>query len=200
LYDPTDIIEYIVQVDKQCLRQMKATNRLLAPFGLQFDRAPDEIFGDIAHELSTIATCRMVNTIRLVRAQYCAIAIGYLDRVLDSLQGNRAGRDAWIDLRKAFETAIKFEGNLILATVPFYVTPGDAPLSPNGVYPLVWPLALFGVVQQVTPAQKAYAKEALIQIGTRADAPSATRLAYTLFRPGARLPPDVHLLHCIYQS
>jgi hypothetical protein len=201
LYSSEDIIEYVVELDKQAFRSRAEVNDLLAPIGLHFDRPPSKLFEETAHERSGVAACRIVNTNRLVRIMYCTVANRHIRSLLDprtaDMPENQAATTALRDLLDVFERAIRSEADLILASIPFYLDPTAAGegLSLTSVFPLVWPLSMLGTVPAVTPAQQAIAKEALFQIGVRAKAPIATKMANTLFHPGARLPEDAHLLH-----
>jgi hypothetical protein len=143
--------------------------------------------------------CSFVNTVHMQRIFYCRIADLQLDAVLTSprVQANRGTRDAWIRFREKVDEITRSETELLLASLPFYITPG--PLIAKIVSQFVWPLSTIGTSRQVTSGQLNRAREALLEIGRRAMIPIATKLANAQFHPNAELSKEAHMLHLAWQ-
>jgi hypothetical protein len=179
------------------MRQRREANRLLTPFGLDFDRPPAKSFRHIAHRYSSISLCRNVNTIHMMRLCCCDLAYKQINILLESptVKDNDAARDGWISFQRTLEDISRAEADLILASLPFYIFPGHSALSSISVSPLIWPLSNFGAYEQLAPTQQARAKDALLQIGKRAMIPLAIKLADLQFQPNAEAAQDAHMLH-----
>jgi hypothetical protein len=188
------MIESAARIDEEYLVQQKKTTKLLRSYGLDWKRPPDESFSISALQPSGIMLCRDVNAIRMARIMWCTIAKGYLNIVLYcSATKSQATKDAWAELEAFLEKTARFEADLILASIPFFLR--DASFSTTSVFHLIWPLSTFGASMLLSPEQQACAQETLIQIGKRAKMPIATKLAEEHFHPHAELSKEAHMIH-----
>jgi hypothetical protein len=196
LYSPTDVIQYILDVDSQSLRFREETNHILNAYGLDYDQHPAESFQRIAHERSSVSICRAVNTVHVMRCNWCFSAFKHIQLLLDSLnvERNQGSRDAWIDLQKAFINIARSEAELVLATIPFYILPGDGPLSQTSSSSLIWLIAMVAANPGLLPTQQARARDALSQIGSRAMISAATKLANARSAADMKLFEQAHII------
>jgi hypothetical protein len=193
------MIEFAMEIDAKSTRLRKEYNKLLIHYGLDFEKPPASSFHRVAYLPSNVTLCRTVNTVHMLRISCLDIAQKYASISVESLSAkgvhNQAAIDAWADFQTALETTTRSEADLILACIPPYITPGQAPLNPATVVPLVWPLSSVGSSQQVTLAQRERARAALLQIGTRAMIPIAVKMANVPLDQAAELSKEVQLLH-----
>jgi hypothetical protein len=191
-----DMIDFIMKIDMASIRQQKQANVELAALGLHFARPPSDVFKKIAHQPNAIYICRLLNTIHFQRVFYFSMAIAYVDLVIASpmVGQNQSVKTEWINFRKTLQKLTRMEADLLLSSLPFYITPGSGPLNPANVLPLVWPLLIL-TSPQLTLAQQLAAKDALHQIGDRASVPTATKLASAEFGSHAEISKEAHMLH-----
>jgi hypothetical protein len=172
-----DVIQVAVEIDAECVRQMKISDVKLQPFGLSFfNYPPTDVFRSIAHEHMAAAALRFVNIMLMARMIWNQHAYEQAGILLNNLKTteDKATREAWIDFQRTTSRTVRTIANSILSSVEFYVNPNDheSPLSITSVGPLVWPLSAFENYHLITPLQRARAREALYQIGTRAKLPN----------------------------
>jgi hypothetical protein len=196
LYSPKAIIEYIIEIDSVGRRVRKECKDLFSPLGLDFEKPPVEPFPRLADKQIGLTHFRSVILLHMMRIFWCSVANEYLCAILNGLSDrSQPTRDAWIDLQQSFERTAQCEADHLLVYVPVYVTPGDGPLNPMTLSSLVWPLSTFGASRLLTLLQKMRAKEALLQIGSRASVAIATKLADSFFQPNFELSKEAHMLH-----
>jgi hypothetical protein len=176
---------------------MKKVEPFFAPTGLHYARPPPESFLHLAYQRSGILACRQINAFHMMRIHWCIVADRQVNILLDNARtkDNLASFDGWFDFQQTLERIVREEADLILATLPFYIPPGDDPLNPTHVCPLIWPLSTLGLSRQVSSSQKQHAGEALFQIGARAKLPIATKLAKGSFADNAEPYHSAQILH-----
>jgi hypothetical protein len=179
LHNPTDLIDFAVEIDSQALRQMKDSNKLLAPLGLHFEKPPAERFRNIALQRSSIFAARFFHTILLMRLSWLQTTYQTAGKLLHTK--GQAEKEVWTDFHQTTESTMISVVNRILALVHVYIYPdltdSEGPLTSESVQPLIYPLQTFAGYSWMTAKQRECAKEALLQIGTRAKLPIATKIA-----------------------
>jgi hypothetical protein len=178
---------------------MRKLKEFYAPYGLQYEQPPAKSFQEIAHERSGVLRNREMNSFHLLRIRFCVVVDRQLNRLLDSpvdgVARNSVTRKAWAELQETLAKISEREADLILASIPFYVTPGNEPLDPTCVCPLIWPLSVVGLSRLVSPVQKQFAQKALFQIGARANLRIATELAKYSFTCHTETYHQAQILH-----
>jgi hypothetical protein len=201
-YSSLDILDLFMEVDKQHIHQRAKCSNDFEPFGLSLERPPDLAFKEIAHQGSSINKVRIKNTLHMMRLFYHDMAQKHVDIILEhpDVKPSRIARNGWVQLRKTWIDIARSEAALILSTLPFYISSDDAPITPATVFPLLWPLCTVMVSPQVTPEQHTRAREALLQIGSRAKVPVATKLANAQFYASEDLAKETYILHSAFHN
>jgi hypothetical protein len=197
LYKSTDFIDFILEIDKQVLLVRQDCNKLWSPLGVSFDHPPAQSFRKIASQFSSILVIRILNTIHMQRIHLHDMAASHVKLILESpeVKESRTLTEKWVDFQRNIVEIVRSEAELLLSALPFYIPPGDTPLSLTGVFPLIWPLSAIAASPHVAPSQLSSAKEALFQIGLRAMIPIAAKLANARFRSYEEVSEEAHILH-----
>jgi hypothetical protein len=196
--NPMHLVELGAEIDSLTQTHMKNSNKVFAQFGLSFDQPPTEAFRRIAQHRSGIALCRFFNTIQLMRISWLDTIFRHLNRLINRSDQNLAAKQAWIELQKETERISQIAADLILSTIPFYLNPDpndrNSQLNSMSIYPLLWPLQCFQMWNTIKTTQREKAKEALFQIGARANIPMVTRIAERFHSKAGNFEAG-HMLH-----
>jgi Fungal specific transcription factor domain len=201
LHNPVHTVEYIVELDTQSSKLLRYYDKIFAATGLGMTAPPKESFRKVANTRIGCDLFRFTATMRMMRIYWCNIAHKNLEIIIGNHDASFTNtmRNAWINLQQAFVHTARAEADLLLAGLPFYLPPGQSPISPSSVGCLIWPLSTFGASQQLTAAQKTAAKAALLQIGERANISVATKLAQNHCDQNSDLPEEAHMIHLTWQ-
>jgi Fungal specific transcription factor domain len=200
-YHPMEIIQFGVKQDAQHTRVVEKTERLMRRYGLSFHRLPTDSFKEIAHERSTIAVVRLLNTAHLMRIIRCE-RMGQMVDFIRNSQSDRTktAREAWDNFHDTLQKVVRASADGILGNIPQYIYPDASHpggvLRTTSVSPLLWPLSAFARCRLITSKQRESAKNALKEIGQRAKLPIATKIAdnFQLFKVESLQYDRLHLL------